>query len=72
MSIIISVTGPKRTDGPRCQDVLEEMEDHLVLLTGGRDKRGGPVLSFPQNVKRKKARTEDYQKLVEYFMTVPR
>ena len=59
-------------DGPRCKDALQEMEDQLVLLTGGRDKRGGPVLIFPQNVKREKARTEDYQKLLEYFITVPR
>ena len=48
------------------------MEDQLVLLTGGRDKRGGPVPTFPQNVKREKARSEDYLKLLEYFTTVPR
>ena len=68
----ILIAGPRRADGPRCKDMLHEMEDQLVLLTGGRDKRGGPVLTFPQNVKREKARSEDYLKLLEYFTTVPR
>ena len=72
LNIYITIAGPRRTDGPRCKDILHEMEDQLVLLAGGRDRRGGPVLSFPQNVKREKARIEDYQKLLEYFLTVPR
>ena len=58
--------------GPRCQDVLAELEMELVLLPGGRDRRGGAVLAFPQAAARERARGEDYRKLLEYLTTVPR
>ena len=48
------------------------MEDQWVLLTGARDRRGGGVITFPQNIKRDKARAEDYIKLLEYFTSLPR
>ena len=48
------------------------MEDQLVLLTGARDRRGGGVLTFPQNPRRDKARGEDYIKLLEYLTSLPR
>lgn len=68
----VFVSGPRRFDGPRCKDLTRQMEDQLVLLTGARDRRGGGVITFPQNIKRDKARAEDYIKLLEYFTSLPR
>ena len=48
------------------------MEDQLVLLTGARDRRGGGVLTFPQNIKSDKARADDYITLLEHFTALPR
>ena len=58
-------------DGLRCLDVLKEVEEGLVLLTGGRDRRGGAVLTFPQTPRRERARPEDYKKVLEYLLGVP-
>jgi triple functional domain protein len=50
---------------------MREMEEGLLLLTGGRDKRGGPLLTFPQSPRRERARPEDYKKLLDYLVGVP-
>jgi triple functional domain protein len=63
--------GVRRVDGLRCLDVMREMEEGLLLLTGGRDKRGGPLLTFPQSPRRERARPEDYKKLLDYLVGVP-
>jgi hypothetical protein len=65
------VTGVRRVDGLRCLDVMREMEEGLILLTGGRDRRGGPVLTLPQTTRRERARPEDYKKLLDYLVGVP-
>ena len=45
----------------------------LVLVSGGRDKRGGPTITFPASaISREKARPEDYSKLLHYLTLVPR
>jgi triple functional domain protein len=51
--------------------VVKEMEEGLVLLTGGRDRRGGPLLTFPQSSRRERARPEEYKKLLDYLIGVP-
>ncbi|XP_023330642.1 triple functional domain protein isoform X4 [Eurytemora carolleeae] len=65
------LSGARRVDGLRCLDVMKEMEEGLALLTGGRDRRGGPVLTLPQNPRRERARPEDYKKLLDYLLGVP-
>ncbi|KAJ7420938.1 kalirin [Pitangus sulphuratus] len=42
------------------------------LETGGRDKRGGPVLTFPARSNHDRIRQEDLRKLVTYLASVPR
>ena len=47
------------------------LEERLVLLTGGRDKRGGAVLAFPQSSRRDKASPEEYHRMLDYLTTIP-
>ena len=69
--ILDLITGVRRVDGLRCLDVMREVEEGLILLTGGRDRRGGPVLTLPQTPRRERARPEDYKKLLDYLVGVP-
>ena len=62
---------PRAVAGLRCLDVVRELEDQLVLLPGGRDRRGGAGLAFPQNPRRERAKPEDYKRLLEYLIGVP-
>ena len=57
--------------GLRCRDVGREVEEQLVLLTGGRDRRGGALLTLAQNPRRERAKPEDYRRLLEYLLGVP-
>ena len=65
------ISAPRRFSGPRCEELKTSLEERLVLLTGGRDRRGGPVLSFPQTSRREKAGTEEYHKMLDYLTTLP-
>ena len=63
---------PRKISGPRARDVMSLLEMQLVLVSGGRDKRGGPTITFPANNSREKAKPEDYSKLLHYLTLVPR
>lgn len=43
-----------------------------VCLLGGRDKRGGPILTFPARSNHDRIKQEDLRRLVTYLSTVPR
>lgn len=43
-----------------------------VSLLGGRDKRGGPILTFPARSNHDRIKQEDLRRLVTYLSTVPR
>ena len=62
---------PREVGGLRLLDVLREMEEQVVLLTGARDRKGTPILTFPQNPRRERAKPEDYKRLLEYLLGVP-
>ena len=62
---------PRLVGGLRCLDVIREMEEHLVILTGARDRKGTPILTFPQNPRRERAKAEDYKRLLDYLLGVP-
>ena len=66
-----NISAPRRFAGPRCKDLKRELEAGLLLLTGGRDKRGGAVITFPQSCRREKARSEDYLRMLEYLTSLP-
>ena len=44
----------------------------LFFFAGGRDKRGGPILTFPARSNHDRIRQEDLRKLVTYLASVPR
>ena len=58
-------------DGLRAVDVMGVLREHLAFLSGGRDRRGGPVLTFPDTPRREKAKTEDLRTLLQYLIGVP-
>ena len=62
---------PRLVGGLRCLDVMREMEEQLVILSGGRDRRGAPIISFHQNPRRERAKPEDYKRLLDYLLGVP-
>uniref|UniRef100_A0A8C9TRJ2 non-specific serine/threonine protein kinase n=1 Tax=Scleropages formosus TaxID=113540 RepID=A0A8C9TRJ2_SCLFO len=43
----------------------------VILLMGGRDKRGGPILTFPARSNHDRIKQEDLRRLVTYLSTVP-
>jgi hypothetical protein len=55
----------------RCVDVMSLIQDQLAILSGGRDKRGGSIITFPSNGKRDKAKQDDYRLLLQYLMSLP-
>ncbi|XP_065568881.1 kalirin-like [Artemia franciscana] len=57
--------------GPRASDVLPLLDDKLAILSGGRDKRGGAILTFPASPKRETARPDDYRRLLQYLTSIP-
>ncbi|TMS06703.1 Kalirin [Larimichthys crocea] len=40
-------TGSLRTEGIKASDVLPVLKEKVAFVSGGRDKRGGPILTFP-------------------------
>lgn len=43
-----------------------------MFFAGGRDKRGGPILTFPARSNHDRIKQEDLRRLVTYLSTVPR
>lgn len=58
-------------DGQRALELMPLLQERLVILSGGRDRRGGPVLTFPANPRRERAKPEDYRRLLQYLMSIP-
>jgi kalirin len=47
------------------------LQEHLAILSGGRDRRGGAIISFPETQRREKAKPEDLRDLLQYLFGVP-
>uniref|UniRef100_A0A4W6G2E8 non-specific serine/threonine protein kinase n=1 Tax=Lates calcarifer TaxID=8187 RepID=A0A4W6G2E8_LATCA len=52
---------------------IKHHTNHLFVCenTGGRDKRGGPILTFPARSNHDRIKQEDLRRLVTYLSTVP-
>lgn len=59
-------------DGIRTLDLLQLLQDRFVILTGGRDRRGGPLLSFPSTPRRERVKPEDIKRVLSYLFSIPR
>lgn len=44
----------------------------MCLFAGGRDKRGGPILTFPARSNHDRIRQEDLRRLISYLACIPR
>ncbi len=64
-------SGFRRPDGLRAVDVMPTLQEGLAVLSGGRDRRGGAVLTFQATPRREKAKPEEYQRLLQYLLGVP-
>uniref|UniRef100_A0A8C5EAA0 Triple functional domain protein-like n=1 Tax=Gouania willdenowi TaxID=441366 RepID=A0A8C5EAA0_GOUWI len=52
-------------------DVLPILKEKVAFLSGGRDRRGGPILTFPARSNHDRIRPEDLRRLVAYLATIP-
>lgn len=59
-------------DGARALDVLPLLQEQLAALPGGRDRRGGALLTVPASPRRERAKPDDYRRLLQYLMAIPK
>ncbi|CAI9613610.1 unnamed protein product, partial [Staurois parvus] len=64
-------SGSFRNDGLKATDVLPTLKEKVAFVSGGRDKRGGPILTFPARSNHDRIRQEDLRRLVTYLASVP-
>ena len=65
-------TGSRSVGVLRCIDVMSLIQDQLAILSGGRDRRGAAIITFPSSGRRDRAKPEDYRLLLQYLMSIPR
>lgn len=59
-------------DGLRAADLLQLLQERIAILTGGRDLRGGPLISFPSTPRRDRVKPEDIRRILTYLFGIPR
>ncbi|XP_040923755.1 triple functional domain protein-like isoform X2 [Betta splendens] len=69
---LIRLSGFHRNEDMKAIDVLPILKEKVAFLSGGRDRRGGPVLTFPARSNHDRIRPEDLRRLVAYLATIPR
>uniref|UniRef100_A0A672SKY1 Kalirin RhoGEF kinase n=1 Tax=Sinocyclocheilus grahami TaxID=75366 RepID=A0A672SKY1_SINGR len=60
-----------RSEGIKVSDVLPVLREKIAFVSGGRDKRGGPILTFPARSNHDRIKQEDLRRFVTYLSTVP-
>lgn len=63
--------GQQRMQDLRAGDILSLLQEKIAILSGGRDRRGCPVLTFPARTRPERLRTEDLRKLLLYLASIP-
>jgi len=58
--------------GQRALDIITLLQERVTFLSGGRDGRGGPILSFPSTPKRERIKPEDLRRIISYLLNIPR
>ncbi|KAK3082880.1 hypothetical protein FSP39_007833 [Pinctada imbricata] len=64
-------SGGKRTDGLKAADIVPILRERIAYLSGGRDKRGGPILTFPSLTHPERLDNEELRRLMTYLASVP-
>ncbi|XP_066546525.1 triple functional domain protein isoform X7 [Amia ocellicauda] len=65
------IAGFRKNDEMKAMDVLPILKEKVAFLSGGRDKRGGPVLTFPARSNHDRIRQEDLRRLISYLAGIP-
>uniref|UniRef100_A0A8C7Q8B8 non-specific serine/threonine protein kinase n=1 Tax=Oncorhynchus mykiss TaxID=8022 RepID=A0A8C7Q8B8_ONCMY len=60
-----------RNEEMKAIDVLPILKEKVAFISGGRDRRGGPVLTFPARSNHDRIRTEDLRRLIAYLAGIP-
>ncbi|XP_045908031.1 kalirin-like [Micropterus dolomieu] len=63
--------GSGKAECVRAVDVLTVLREKVAFVSGGRDKRGGPILTFPARTNHDRIKQEDLSRLVTYLATIP-
>lgn len=58
--------------GVRAIDIITLLQERVAFLSGGRDGRGGPIVSFPSTPKRERIKPEDLRRIISYLLNIPR
>ncbi|XP_073781896.1 triple functional domain protein isoform X2 [Danio rerio] len=66
-----SHTGFHRNEDMKAIEVLPILKEKVAFLSGGRDRRGGPVLTFPARSNHDRIRQEDLRRLIAYLAGIP-
>ncbi|XP_072305966.1 kalirin-like [Eucyclogobius newberryi] len=66
-----TAAGSEKKETVRAVDVLTVLREKVAFVSGGRDKRGGPILTFPARTNHDRIKQEDLSRLVTYLATVP-
>lgn len=64
-------SGFRKNDEMKAVDVLPILKEKVAYLSGGRDKRGGPILTFPARSNHDRIRQEDLRRLISYLACIP-
>ncbi|KAM8883086.1 triple functional domain protein-like isoform 4-T4 [Synchiropus picturatus] len=63
--------GFRRNEDMRAMEVLPILKEKVAFLSGGRDRRGGPVLTFPSRSNHDRIRADDLRRLIAYLAGIP-
>ncbi|GLD67968.1 kalirin-like protein, partial [Lates japonicus] len=67
----LATAGSGKAECVRAVDVLTVLREKVAFVSGGRDKRGGPILTFPARTNHDRIKQEDLSRLVTYLLTIP-
>ncbi|KAM9384697.1 triple functional domain protein [Pholidichthys leucotaenia] len=65
------IAGFRRNEEMRAMEVLPILKEKVAFLSGGRDRRGGPVLTFPSRSNHDRIRADDLRRLIAYLAGIP-
>ncbi|KAK6165753.1 hypothetical protein SNE40_022615 [Patella caerulea] len=63
--------GGRRNDGLKAADIVPVLRERIAYLSGGRDKKGGPIMTFPNHTHPERLKYEDLRRLMTYLASVP-
>uniref|UniRef100_A0A8C3U7J9 non-specific serine/threonine protein kinase n=1 Tax=Catharus ustulatus TaxID=91951 RepID=A0A8C3U7J9_CATUS len=69
--IFFFFSGFRKNDEMKAMEVLPILKEKVAYLSGGRDKRGGPILTFPARSNHDRIRQEDLRRLISYLACIP-